>query len=579
MPLSQVQRGMHCTALSVIRGTDISSFDAEVARRHRRRRRRRRADPRSASAGRRSTRPASGPGFSGSPIYCPDGDGVSRVIGAISEGDRRLRQQGRARDADRADARRAVRRRRPRAGTRPRAAAPRRSALALPLTHQRRRAPVAAVFRAARPPTPGARCSPAPPAPRAAVPAPARCVPGSAFVGRLLERRPQRRRDRHGHLRRRRPDLGLRPPAGLASGAARCSCRTPTSTTIVNNPLGIADVTTYKLAAPGARHRHADRRRHRRGDRPHVGRAAADAFPLTVFALDQDTGNRVVAALAGRRRDRRRQPDRRLAASGLVGRSPPARPTYEVLRGSPRARAAACACTITIAERAKPMGFCNTYVGGAPGAGRRRRLARPCPTSARRSTLLDGYQLGPLHVTSVAIDLRARRGLAQAFLARPARPAPRAPRATLPLHARLRRVGGAKLTRTIRVHVSRGVHPGFHELVLHGTSPDSSGAPSDEDLSIILGFDDSGSSGGGGAGGPRSIKALAHQIAQIHRYDGVTADFRAAGLESRRARLPRPEPADQRHRALRRPRPPLAPTGDSPRITLLRRGLCVGCGH
>src|SRR5256885_10124130 len=27
-----------------------------------------------------------GPGFSGSPIYCPDGDGVQRVIGAISEG-------------------------------------------------------------------------------------------------------------------------------------------------------------------------------------------------------------------------------------------------------------------------------------------------------------------------------------------------------------------------------------------------------------------------------------------------------------------------------------------------------------
>ena len=26
-----------------------------------------------------------GPGFSGSPIYCPDGAGVSRVIGAISE--------------------------------------------------------------------------------------------------------------------------------------------------------------------------------------------------------------------------------------------------------------------------------------------------------------------------------------------------------------------------------------------------------------------------------------------------------------------------------------------------------------
>ena len=85
MPLSQVQRGMHCTALSVIRGTDISSFDAEVL------------DVIVGDAADdariliRVCGPAVdatgiGPGFSGSPIYCPDGDGVARVIGAISEG-------------------------------------------------------------------------------------------------------------------------------------------------------------------------------------------------------------------------------------------------------------------------------------------------------------------------------------------------------------------------------------------------------------------------------------------------------------------------------------------------------------
>src|SRR5204863_367958 len=72
----------------------------------------------------------------------------------------------------------------------------------------------------------------------------------------------------------------------------------------------------------------------------------------------------------------------------------------------------------------------------------------------------------------------------------------------------------------------------FHELRLHGTSADSSGSPSDEDLSIILGLDDSAPAGD--TGGPRSINALAHAIAEIHRYDGVTADFRGArGLESR----------------------------------------------
>src|SRR3954470_11684548 len=85
MPLSQVQRGMHCTALSVIHGTAISSFDTEVL------------DVISGDAADdariliRVSGPAVdetgiGPGFSGSPIYCTDGDGVSRNIGAISEG-------------------------------------------------------------------------------------------------------------------------------------------------------------------------------------------------------------------------------------------------------------------------------------------------------------------------------------------------------------------------------------------------------------------------------------------------------------------------------------------------------------
>ena len=45
MPLSQVQRGMHCTALSVVHGTDISSFDVERPGRRRRRHGRRRAHP------------------------------------------------------------------------------------------------------------------------------------------------------------------------------------------------------------------------------------------------------------------------------------------------------------------------------------------------------------------------------------------------------------------------------------------------------------------------------------------------------------------------------------------------------
>src|SRR3954451_9987422 len=84
MPLSQVHAGMQCTGRSVIQGTTISTFDVTVL---------------DVAAGEAAgigniliqvSGPAVdatgiGPGFSGSPIYCPDGQGTQRVIGAISQ--------------------------------------------------------------------------------------------------------------------------------------------------------------------------------------------------------------------------------------------------------------------------------------------------------------------------------------------------------------------------------------------------------------------------------------------------------------------------------------------------------------
>src|SRR4051812_30021566 len=84
MPLADVQAGARCTGLTVVRGTEVTSFDVEVldvigAER-----------PRTARILVRVSGPAVdatglGPGFSGSPVLCPGADGVERTIGAISE--------------------------------------------------------------------------------------------------------------------------------------------------------------------------------------------------------------------------------------------------------------------------------------------------------------------------------------------------------------------------------------------------------------------------------------------------------------------------------------------------------------
>jgi len=521
MPLSQVQRGMQCTALSVIHGTDISSFDADVL------------DVITGDAADdariliRVSGPAVdetgiGPGFSGSPIYCPDSDGVSRVIGAISEGvgeygnkvalatpiEQMLGEPFEPPAAARHD--RALLR-----GAR---------RLSLPLTISGVSAPIASVIRRVAAKA-GRTVLAGPAAPRQAGPAPA-LLPGSAFsVGYSS-----------GDL-----SAGAIGTVTYVDGDRMWGFGHPLDSVgrrdlflqgayvydIVNNPLGISDVTTYKLAAPTENigtllGDGIDAVTARMGPLP-------DSFPMTVFALDQDTGNKVVLRSQVADETPVGNPSGASAASGLAAIAA-GQATYEVLRGSPARQSGSLCLHITIAERAKPMGFCNTYVGGTPGEAGVVGLPSVSDVSQAIDTL-DGYTFGTLHVKSVAIDLRARRGMSQAFLAGVRGPHVVHRGRNYRFRALLRRVGGAKLTRTFKVHVSRGLHPGFHELVLRGTSADTSGAASDDDLSIILGFDDSG--GSGDNGGPKSIAALAHSIAQIHRYDGVTADFRAGGLESR----------------------------------------------
>ena len=108
MPLDQVHAGMRCTGLTVVHGVDIASFDVDVI---------------DVVAGQPPEDPrilirVSGPtvegtgvaeGFSGSPVVLRRG-GRRRAQRRRGLGDRRpVRRDGRAGDADRADARRALR--------------------------------------------------------------------------------------------------------------------------------------------------------------------------------------------------------------------------------------------------------------------------------------------------------------------------------------------------------------------------------------------------------------------------------------------------------------------------------------
>ena len=85
MPLAEVQPGLRCTGLTVVRGLQITPFDVEVLDVVDRARGAAAARILVRVSGPAVDRTGLGPGFSGSPIICTGADGVGRNIGAISE--------------------------------------------------------------------------------------------------------------------------------------------------------------------------------------------------------------------------------------------------------------------------------------------------------------------------------------------------------------------------------------------------------------------------------------------------------------------------------------------------------------
>jgi hypothetical protein len=509
MPLSEVRAGMACTGYTVIRGTDIASFDASIV------------DVADDGSGEsrilvRISGPAvdgtgAGPGFSGSPIYCPGADGTMRVIGGLSEG---VGEYGNKLILATPIEEMLGEPVSPPAGTprKVRSARP----LGVPLSVSGLAAPVAGAFQQAAARA-GRVLYPAPAAPRADFPF-QQLRPGAAMAAGLAS--------------------GMIAASAIGTvtyvdgdsvwafghpldsvGARSLFLQDAYVYTVVSNPVGAPDLSTYKLAAPG----------HDVGTLTGDGIAAVTgrlgvlppSYPLTVNATDIDTGAKQVTTV--------RVADERgvglptgASALGLVGAAAVAQGAYTILHGSPIRTSGSMCVSIAAQELATPMRFCNSYVaagtGSAAGGALSLTGAAPVIDFIQAASLVDGYELGPLHISSVDIDLSLQRGLAQAFLASAKAPHRVRRGSDVRVRVELRQVGGGTTTRSFRVHVPRGIHTGTRELVLTGTPSDAAGgAPAQ--LTSLFGP-------GAQEGGPTSVTGLARAIAAIHRYDGITASFR-----------------------------------------------------
>jgi len=498
---------MRCTALSVVRGTTISNFDAEVI------------DVvlgDSATAGPRILVRVSGPpvdltgvgpGFSGSPILCPDANGLLRNAGAISETvgeyggkvalatpiELILGEGARAPSNAR------------------RAPALMRSArrIASPLTISGLSGLMRArVSRAAR--RAGRPVLAAPAGPRTVFPVQT-LRPGSAVAAALSS-----------------GDVSISAVGTVAytkgssvwgfghpfegSGRRSLLLQDAYVYSVINNPLAADNAFTYKLAVPG----------HTVGT---LTNDSLNAIVGTVGALPRTIPLRVTVRDLDRRRSltvSTQVTDERaldlgsslgLAVSVSLGQA-----LVGALQSTPPRITASACLRIVIRERKRPVGFCNDYEDGE----------RPFEDLDRALVLIDAFKYGRITPLSASVKMSVRRGVDEALMLRARAPRRVRPGQRIPVRIAVRRRRGGPGSVRLRYRVPPSTRPGKRTLTLRGTVPYSLSQGSEESLEFLL--------EGGGSGlaseddvGPRSLDGVIARIRGLRRRDGLRATFARRG--------------------------------------------------
>ena len=502
MPLSEVRSGMSCTGLSVIRGTEISSFDVEII------------DVVAAETGASGPRllvrvsgPAIdasgiGPGFSGSPVIC---DG--RNAGAISEG---LGEYGNH------------------------------VALATPIEEMIRD----------RPPAPPAAARRDPALLHAARPlATPLTVTGLSGSAATLVKRAGLRAGRPLIVAPAGPYAGyqpveLRPGAAVSASISTGDLALGAVGTVtyrdgddlwafghpldglgrrelfltdayvyavIQNPLGIQDfgAITYKLASTDGHIEGSVTNDQADTISGKVG-APPRSIPLQIDARN-GAGQRVtLTSLLADERDIG-------FGAGLSFVAPlgVTQALGRLMRDFGPATMRMC-LRIRVRELDRPLGFCNPYFS----------VDDAVNDLTQAGDLVDFFDLAPLHVERAAVSVRAEPGVKQDVLLRAS--APRRARQGSRIRVRLtvQRRRGERSQITVPVQVPRSLRAGrVHRLTLRGAGGAFSEEQLVDELVALLEGEAGGGGGGGGGSEPHSIRELAARIRALRRVPGIYARF------------------------------------------------------
>jgi len=524
MPLDQVERGMQCEGRSVIRGTAIETFDVEIldviAQ-----------DP--MGSGPVILFRASGPavdetglgfGFSGSPIYCPDSDGVMRNAGAVFAGVEDY-------------------------GNDTALATPIEAVLSMPVETPPQARPATEAERNAEPWSTPLMVAGAGPAVRRSLwaaaakqglqlihaPATASQVstgtdlqPGSAVAGSLSSgaiglnaigtvayRDDAGRIWAFGH-----PLDGAGERSLLMQGAF-------VHQVIGNpNPPGFS-LGTYKLASAGDLAGTID------FDGNFAISGTLGSLPTTIPVVVRASGpvgdlDRAVTLVAD---ESPLNHPSGFAALSLVTSIAVSDRVFTAL-GSSGGRSYGRLCVrIDIRERSRPMRFCNRYMGdGQFLGGTEIAMGGDAATAA---TLVERFDRRQIHVERVRAKLEVHEGLRFARLRSASGPRRVRPGERIRIRIAYSQPRERLETSTFTIRVPDSLDPGRRTLRLSGTGPDPGQASLEAIFSAGISPEDQFFFFGEGPQSLPNVERLAQAVRNIHRYDGIRGTFRRPRRQGR----------------------------------------------
>lgn len=198
------------------------------------------------------------------------------------------------------------------------------------------------------------------------------------------------------------------------------------------------------------------------------------------------------------------------------------------LRSVPARESGAMCARLHLLGVAEPLRFCNRYVvqqGGGVGGGMADDIGRAIAA-------IDAAEYAPVAVERIEADVDVRRGARQAYMLGASMPRSVRRGSVVAVSLRARVVRGGLRRFDFRLRIPRSLSPGSHVLTLSGPDSDEAGELGGELGEIIL-FEDEEDI----PKPPRSFSDLAEQIGQIERWDGVQARFSGRGGTRSRAYL------------------------------------------